>query len=216
MKTDHQLQNDVMEELRWDPMLNASEIGVAVKNGVVTLSGYVDSYSKKLAAEKAAKRVKGVSAVAEDIEVRVGDDGQRNDTELAAAVLEALKWNTDVPHDRLKIKVENGWVTLEGTADWQYQKDAATRAVNNIIGIKGVSNLTSITPRVNTFIVEINIRKALQRSADVEAQNIAVEARGNKVILKGKARSWTERKEVERAAWSSPGVVEVEDELVIA
>jgi osmotically-inducible protein OsmY len=215
MKTDQQLQQDVMDELKWDPLLTASEIGVSVKNCVVTLSGYVNSYSKKLAAENAAKRVKGVRAVAEDIEIRLGMDGRRNDTEIAQAALNALKWNTNVPDERIKLKVENGWVNLEGDVDWQFQKSTAENAISNISGVRGIRNLITITPKVNISGVENRIKNALQRSAAIEAGNIAVRAEGNKVILKGKVRSWAERREVERAVWSTPGVAEVEDDLLI-
>jgi len=215
MKDDQQLQQDVMDELKWDPILNASEIGVSVKKGIVTLSGYVNSYSKKIAAESAAKRVKGVSAIAEDIEVRLGLDDERNDTEIAEAALDALKWNSNVPNDRIKIKVENGWVMLEGEADWQYQKDAAANAVRDITGVKGISNLIMLSPKADVSVIEKNIRRALQRSADIEANNIDIRTVGNKVIIKGKARSWAERSEIERAAWSSPGVTEIEDDLLI-
>jgi len=204
-----------MDELKWDPILNASEIGVSVKKGIVTLSGYVNSYSKKIAAESAAKRVKGVSAIAEDIEVRLGLDDERNDTEIAEAALDALKWNSNVPNDRIKIKVENGWVMLEGEADWQYQKDAAANAVRDITGVKGISNLIMLSPKADVSVIEKNIRRALQRSADIEANNIDIRTVGNKVIIKGKARSWAERSEIERAAWSSPGVTEIEDDLLI-
>lgn len=215
MKTDQQLQQDVMDELKWDPLLTASEIGVSVKNGVVTLSGYVNSYSKKLAAENAAKRVKGVRAVAEDIEIRLGTDGRRNDTEIAEAALNALKWNTNVPDERIKLKVENGWVNMEGDVDWQFQKSTAENAISNISGVRGIRNLITITPKVNISGVENRIKNALQRSAAIEANNIAVRAEGNKVIIKGKVRSWAERREVERAVWSTPGVAEVEDDLLI-
>ncbi|MBS1688083.1 MAG: BON domain-containing protein [Bacteroidetes bacterium] len=215
MKNDQQLQQDVMDELKWDPILNASEIGVSVKKGIVTLSGYVNSYSKKIAAESAAKRVKGVSAIAEDIEVRLGLDDERNDTEIAEAALDALKWNSNVPNDRIKIKVENGWLILEGEADWQYQKDAAANAVRDITGVKGISNLVMLAPKADVSVIEKNIRRALQRSADIEANNIDIRTVGNKVIIKGKARSWAERSEIERAAWSSPGVTEIEDDLLI-
>lgn len=215
MKTDQQLQQDVMDELKWDPLLTASEIGVSVKNSVVTLSGYVNSYSKKLAAENAAKRVKGVRAVAEDIEIRLGMDGRRNDTEIAQAALNALKWNTNVPDERIKLKVENGWVNMEGDVDWQFQKSTAENAISNISGVRGIRNLITITPKVNISGVENRIKNALQRSAAIEAGNIAVRAEGNKVILKGKVRSWAERREVERAVWSTPGVAEVEDDLLI-
>jgi len=215
MKNDQQLQQDVMDELKWDPILTASEIGVSVKNGVVTLSGYVNSYSKKIAAENAAKRVKGVSAIAEDINVRLGLDDERTDTEIAEAALDALKWNVNVPDNKIKIKVENGWVMLEGDADWQYQKDAAANAVRDIAGVKGISNLIMLSPKADVSVVEKNIRRALQRSADIEANNIDIRTVGNKVIIKGKARSWAERREIERAAWSSPGVTEIEDDLLI-
>lgn len=215
MKTDQQLQQDVMGELKWDPLLTASEIGVSVKNGVVTLSGYVNSYSKKLAAENAAKRVKGVRAVAEDIEIRLGTDGRRNDTEIAEAALNVLKWNTNVPDERIKLKVENGWVNMEGDVDWQFQKSTAENAISNISGVRGIRNLITITPKVNISGVENRIKNALQRSAAIEANDIAVRAEGNKVILKGKVRSWAERREVERAVWSTPGVAEVEDDLLI-
>lgn len=215
MKNDQQLQEDVMDELKWDPILNAAEIGVSVKHGVVTLSGYVNSYSKKVAAEHAAKRVKGVSAVAEDIDVRLGLDDERNDTEIAEAALEALKWNSNIPNEHIQIKAENGWITLEGEAEWQYQKDAAANAVRDITGVRGISNLIMLTPKIDTTVIEKNIRRALQRSADIEANNIDIKTIGNKVILKGKARSWAERNEIERAAWSSPGVTEIEDELLI-
>ncbi len=215
MKTDQQLQSDVMDELKWDPILNASEIGVSVKNGVVTLSGYVNTYSKKLAAENAVKRVKGVKAVAEDIEVRFGVNDHRNDTEIAEAALDALKWNTNVPDESIKLKVENGWVTMEGTVDWKFQKDAAANAIKDITGVKAVSNFLTLKPRVNTTIVTNKIKSALQRSAAIEANNIDVDAEGATVILTGKVRSWTERQEVEKAAWSAPGVVKVEDHLMI-
>ncbi len=215
MKTDQQLQQDVIDELRWDPILNASEIGVAVKEGIVTLSGYVNSYSKKLAAENATKRVKGVRAVAEDIEVRLGDGAKRNDTEIAKAALDALKWNANVPDGQIKLKVENGWITMEGTVDWQFEKSAAEDAVKDITGVRGVGNLISITPKASVTEVENKIKSALQRAAAIEANNIAVKAEGNKIILKGKVRSWAERREVERAAWSSPGVVQIEDDLLI-
>jgi len=215
MKNDQQLQQDVMDELKWDPILTASEIGVSVKNGVVTLSGYVNSYSKKIAAENAAKRVKGVSAIAEDINVRLGLDDERTDTEIAEAALDALKWNVNVPDNKIKIKVENGWVMREGDADWQYQKDAAANAVRDIAGVKGISNLIMLSPKADVSVVEKNIRRALQRSADIEANNIDIRTVGNKVIIKGKARSWAERREIERATWSSPGVTEIEDDLLI-
>jgi osmotically-inducible protein OsmY len=216
MKTDKQLQSDVMDELQWDPKLNAAEIGVSVKGSIVTLSGHVDSYTEKLAAEEAAKRVKDVKGIVEEITVQLLHDGQRTDQELAAATLNALRWNSAIPDQNIKVEVENGWVTLEGHVDWQFQKDAAINAVKDIIGLKGVTNILNIQPRVNIPVIRDTIKKALERSADVEADKIQIETSGSKVILRGKARSWTERNEVERAAWSAPGVAEVEDDLVIA
>ena len=216
MKTDTQLQKDVMDELQWDPRFNASEIGVAVKNGIVTLSGHVDNYTKKLAAEEAAKRVKGVKALVEEITVQLSHDGKLSDQELAQAAINLLKWNNAVPDQNIKVEVEDGWLTLEGHVDWQFQKDAAKSAVKDITGLKGVVNLLNIKPRINIPVVRDTIKEALERSADVEADRIQIETSGNKVTLRGKARTWNEKFEVERAAWSAPGVMEVEDEMILA
>ncbi len=216
MKTDQQLQSDVLDELRWDPRLNSPEIGVAVKNGIVTLSGHVDNYTKKLAAEEAAKRVKDVKGIVEEIMVQLQHDGKRTDQELAQAAVNAIRWNNAVPNQNIKVEVEKGWLSLEGQLDWQFQKEAALNAVKDIVGLKGVSNMISIKPRVNIPVVRETIKKALERSADIESDRIIIETSGNKVILRGKARSWSEKNEVEHAAWSAPGVMEVEDDLIIA
>jgi len=215
MKTNEQLQLDVMDELKWDPLIAASEIGVSAKDGVITLSGYVDSYSKKYAAEKAAKRVSGVLAVAEDIEVRFSAAGRRDDTAIAEAILNAFKWNTLVPESKLKVKVDDGWVTLEGAVDWQFQKNAAYKAVRDIEGVRGVSNEITLNPRLEKTDIEKTIRRALHRRASVNAENIRVRTEGGKVILNGRANTWNERREVEKAVWSSPGVTEVEDNIAI-
>lgn len=217
MKTNEQLQRDVIDELKWDPLISASEIGVSAKEGVVTLSGYVDSFSKKYAAEKAAKRVNGVQAVAEDIEVRLTNGlARHDDTAIAATILNAFKWNSLVPESQLKIKVDDSWVTLEGTVDWQFQKDAAYKAVRDISGIRGVSNLINLKPQLEKTDIERTIKQALQRRANVNADNIRVRTEGGKVILSGKASTWYERQEVEKAVWASPGVTEVDDNISIS
>lgn len=196
-------------------MLSANELGVAVHNGVVTLSGNVTSYLKKLTAEKAALRVKNVKAVVLDIEVRLGSESRRNDTEIATAAVSALQWNSAVPNQKIQVKVENGWVTLEGTTDWHYERTAAENSVHHLTGVTGITNLIRIIPPVNSTVVRENIRKALERNADVEAARIDVMTSGSEVILTGKVGSWAERKIAEQAAWSSPGVASVEDALLI-
>lgn len=216
MKTDLEIQKDVMDELKWEPVLSASQIGVAVKNGVVMLSGDVNSYGKKYIAEKATWRVKGVKAVAEDLEVTLSTDDRLTDTEIATNVLNALKYQSLVPNDRLKVKVSDGWLTLEGHVDWNYQKESGLAAVRNLKGIKGIHNFVTVKPTVNTLLVKENIKKALERRADIDAANIHVEAVGNKLILTGTARSWQERRAAENAAWATPGVGLVEDNLIIA
>jgi osmotically-inducible protein OsmY len=215
MKTDHQLQEDVMDELKWDPKINSSEIAVIVKNGIITVRGIVDSYTKKLAVENAVKRVKDVKCIVEEVTVRLSANAKRTDAEIAEAAVSALQWNSSVPDHKIKVSVENGWVNLEGEADWQYQKDAAGLAIDSITGVKGVTNQVCIKPSVNIPVVRDTIKKALERSADIAADRIVIETHGNKVTLRGRARSWNERNEVERAAWCAPGVTEVEDELVI-
>lgn len=215
MKTDAEIQKDVMEELRWEPLLNASEIGVAVKNGIVTLSGTVDTYGKKVAAEDAAKSVAGVKAVAEDIEVRLSAFGSRNDTEIAQAVMNALKWHSAVQEDKIKIKVEGGWVTLEGEVEWEFQKSAARTMVENLTGVVGIINNIKIQPSVVATDIKRKINAAFHRSATVDSEKINLEVVGSKVILKGKVRSYAEKKDAENAAWLAPGVDKVENKLEI-
>ncbi len=215
MKTNTEIQKDVMEELQWEPILNASEIGVAVKDGVVTLSGVVDSYSKKLAAEKAAKRVSGVKAIAEDIEVRFSSSFSKRDSDIASAVLDALKWHSAVQENKIKIEVEDGWVTLDGEVEWEYQKTAAATAIENLLGVRGVTNLIKITPKLSTSDIKRKISAAFHRSATVDAQRVDVETIGSKVILKGKVSSWSDKEDAENTAWSAPGVTTVENKIEV-
>ena len=216
MKTDMQLQHDVAEELGWEPSIRDNDIAVAAKDGVVTLSGFVDSYAEKFAAERAAERVSGVRAIATELEVRLPTSKKRPDSDIAHAALAALRWDTQVPDERLRVKVDDGWVLLEGDVEWQFQKDAATRAVRYLTGVKGVGNLIEVKPRVvSTFEVSRKIKDALRRTAEHDADRITVEASGGKITLRGSVRSWAERQDAERAAWAAPGVTTVDDELVI-
>lgn len=213
---DAQLQQDVQNELNWDPSIHAEQIGVAVHNGVVTLSGLVSSYAEKLATERAAKRVLGVRGVAEDIEVRVTPSMKRNDTEIARAAVDALTWDVEVPHEQLTLKVENGWITLEGTVDWAYQRTAAARAIGHLIGVRGVTNLVSLERKLETKEIQRRIAEAFQRNAELEAQNIRVETSDGKVSLFGEVHSWQQHDEATQVAWSAPGVMDVEDHLTVA
>ncbi len=216
MKTDFEIQKDVMAELKWEPMLNAAEIGVAVKNGIVTLTGMVSNYAKKSAAENATLRVKGVLAVAEELEVKLGEGEKITDSEVAANVVNTLRWNTSIPDEQIKIRVTNGWVYLSGEVNWNFQKDAVINAIRGLKGIKGLNNEITIKPRVQTAIIKENIRKALQRKATFDVDNIKIETIGDRVVLKGAVKSWDERKAIANAAWSAPGVASVDDEIVIS
>jgi len=214
--TDLELKKAIESELSWEPSINAAEIGVAVKDSVVTLSGRVESYWQKVAAEHAAERVAGVKAVANDLEVRLPGMSERTDEDIARAAINALEWSVLVPPARVKVKVSKGWVTLEGTVDWQFQKSAAEKAVRKLIGVRGVSDLIEVKPRVSKTEVKAAIEDALKRSAELDATQIKVETEGDKVILRGKVHSWFEREEAERAAWRAPGVRTVEDQIEIA
>ena len=213
--SDLELKKNVEAELNWEPSINAAEIGVAVKDGVVTLTGRVESYWEKVAAERAAGRVARVRAIVNELEIRLPSSSERTDEDIARAAVNALDWFVSVPSDRIKVKVSKGWVTLEGTVDWQYQKSAAERAVRDLIGVKGVTNVVEVKPRVSATEVKSVIEAALKRSAEVDARRITVETDGDKVILRGTVRSVAERHEAERAAWRAPGVRTVENQVTI-
>ena len=211
IRTDEEIQKDVLAELKWDAQVQPNEIGVAVKDGVVTLTGWVDSYLKKWAAEDAAHRISGVRAVANEIEVKLATE--RTDVDIAAAVVRALEWDSSVPADRVKVTVSKGWVTLRGEVEWQYQKEDAERIVRRLSGVKGVSNLITIKPSVTPLELKEKIEDALVRNAEIDADRITVEVQGGKAILKGTVRSWAEREAAERAAWSAPGITSVDNRI---
>jgi len=215
MKTDAIIKLDVQDELEWEPSIDETKIGVAVDEGVVTLSGEVDSHSKKLAAEKAAKRVSGVKAVAEDIVVKYPSSLDKSDTEIAKAAVDALEWHSSVPNDTVIVKVENGWVTLSGTVKWAYQKYSASNAVKDLLGVKGVSNNIKLKQEVKPVLVKDTIEEAFERSARIDAKGIIVTTDDNTVTLSGKVNSIKEKEEAEKAAYRAPGVLNVVNKLKV-
>jgi osmotically-inducible protein OsmY len=215
MKSDSELQRDVLVELNWLPNIDAGHIGVAAEAGVVTLTGQVDHYSEKVSAEDAAKAVYGVKGIANDIQVTLPDSDSRTDKDIAQAVLSALQWDYEVPADRINVTVKQGSVTLEGSADWQYQKDAAARVVRYLNGVKTVANLINIKPRVRSADIAKQIEDAFRRKAALDARRIDVNANDGNVTLQGSVSSWSERDEAVEAAWAAPGVVSVKDDLSI-
>jgi osmotically-inducible protein OsmY len=211
LRSDDEIRNSVLLELKWDPKITSTDIGVAVKDGVVTLSGFVSSYWEKDAAEKAAKRVYGVRAVANDLEVKLGTT--RTDPEIARDAVHELESHVSIPAQNIKVTVRNGWVTLEGRVDWQYQKELAQAAVKRLRGVLGVTSLIEVKPQVSPDEIKNKIEDALRRSAELDARRITVEVDGTAIKLYGNVRSWAERDEAERAAWSAPGVTRVENHI---
>lgn len=215
MKTDFEIQQDVIAELQWEPALEASQIGVSVNKGIVVLSGVVDNYFKKVLAEKATKKVNGVRAVAEEIEVRLQASGVRTDVDIAQAVLHSLKWNSSVDEEKISLKVEKGLVTLEGEADWNFQKVSAQKAVENLHGIRGLVNNIKVKNKIANQDIKQKIAHAFIRNAAIDSDAIEVEVVDDIIILSGNVSSWSEKREAERIAWASPGVTEVDNRIEI-
>ena len=215
MKSNETLQRDVQDALKWESLLSAAEIGVTAKDGVVTLTGTVDSYAKKLEAEDAAKNVAGVKAVAQDITIEFTNSGKHNDSQVATEIVNAFKFNWQVPFERVHVLVEDGWVTLTGNLEWKYQKEAARAAVKNLPGVKGVSNNLLIESKMNDAVEKKAIERALERNWSIDAEDIRVAVLGNDVTLKGTVESIYQKDEAERIAWNAPGVRAVHNELVI-
>ena len=215
IKSDEQLRKDVQEELHWDPSIGRVEIGVVASDGVVTLTGQVDTFARRWAALKAAERVTGVVAVADELTVHLPTDYRRTDIDIAHMVAEALRWDIQVPDEHIKARVDEGRVSLDGEVDWEYQRSAALRAVRNLTGIRGVTNNITLKARAWAPEVKTRIESALTRTAEADAKHITVLAGDGQITLKGHVHSWSAREDAERAAWSAPGVTWVKDELIV-
>jgi osmotically-inducible protein OsmY len=216
MKTDSQLQSDVIAELSWEPSINSEQIGVEVKDGIVTLAGHVDSYAEKIGAERATMRVSGVKALAVEMNVKLAGSSARNDSDIARSVDNVLQWTTYLPKDAVKIKVESGFVTLSGEVDWEYQRQAAVGAVRYLMGVKGVNDQLVLKAKASAPVVKADIEAALKRRAQKDATEIKVSVHGTDVTLSGKAHSWSERELATHTAWRSPGVRSVVDHITLS
>jgi osmotically-inducible protein OsmY len=215
MRPDDEIKRDVEDELRWDPDIDATNIAVAVKGGVATLSGFARSYGQRRAAEAAAKRVAGVLGVANDLEVRLPIIHKRPDPDIARDAVEAIKLWLPFSYEKIQVIVKDGWVALEGEVEWNYQREDAEKAVSGLRGVKGVNNRIELKPRVAPTEIKRKIEEALRRSAALDAARVEVETRGSEVVLRGTVRSWAERQEAERAAWAAPGVTRVDNRITI-
>ena len=212
---DKLIRQNVIDELDFDPSIDAAHIGVAVENGIVTLTGHVGSYTERVAAEKAAQKVRGVRGVVEEIQVRFGGETPPRDEDIAQRAVQMLDWSVTVPKGAVQVKVQNGWVTLSGKVDWQYQKEEAYRAIRRLAGVAGIMNTIEVTPKASVPDVRSKIMAALKRNAELEADAIKVTVKDAKVVLEGKVNAWYERRLAENAAWSAPGVRVVEDHLTL-
>jgi osmotically-inducible protein OsmY len=214
MKTDNELRRDVERELEWEPSVDERRVGVSVIDGIVTLTGDVASYSEKWHAERAVERVDGVRGIANDLEVKTASE--RTDTDIAKAATDALRWNVMVPSDKIKVKVHNGWLTLEGEVPSDFQRRAAAKAVRDLPGVRGISNLITIRPRVEPHDVKAKIEDTFKREATIDANRVTVQVDGSEVTLRGSVRSWVERHEAEKAAWAAPGVTAVRNYITVS
>lgn len=215
MKTNSELQADVQNAIKWEPLLKAAEIGVTAKEGIVSLTGVVDSYAKKMEVEKAAKKVMGVKAIVENIKVKFPNIGSKTDAEIATEVLSALKANWSIPKDKISVKVEEGWVTLEGDLPWNFEKEAAKKAVNYLTGVKGITNNIKIKSEILDTIEQSEVENAISRSWSINDNNIKVKVSGTTVTLTGTVTSWYQKEEAARMAWNTPGIWQVKNELEV-